>query len=308
MKAFDKLCEVQSDKATVEITSRYDGVIAELHHEVGGIVKVGSSLLDMIQSGAAAAAAAPASSHSAPQASSSASAAHSNHHASSSSSSKVQTTPAVRRIAKENNVDLSQVRATGPKGRITKEDVQLYLKGGRVSPAAPPAASPATKSSVSESTSSEEDIVVPIRGMQRLMVKSMTAANQVPHLTLCEEVIFDNLKALRSQLKQGMDKKGIKLSYLPFIIKATSLALSQYPQLNATVNESVTAVTQHAAHNIGVAMDTPKGLIVPVIKNVQKKSILQIAQDLATLQVRQTLPLSPVLWFTFIVSILEGCH
>lgn len=202
-------------------------------------------------------------------------------------SQKVLTTPSVRKIAKENKLDLSQVRGTGPKGRILKEDVLRFLKG-ESAPVAAKAASPAAPSapvSAPVTVTAAADTVIPIRGVQRLMVKSMNAANAVQHLTLGEEVCFDKLRSLRAQLKPLLHKQhGVKLSYLPLVIKATSLALSQYPQLNASVNAEVTQIVQHASHNIGVAMDTPRGLLVPVIKNVQDKSIAQIAKELNELQ------------------------
>lgn len=215
---------------------------------------------------------------------------------------KVLTTPAVRKIAKENQVDLTQVRGTGPKGRVLKEDILLYLQNrGRGIPNLPPVSAPVS-SPVSAPVSapasaptpisaptpvpvvSGVDQRVPIRGVQRLMVKSMTAALQVQHLTYCEEINFDALKQLRSELKSSMAKRNIKLSYMPLMIKAASLALLQFPQLNATVNSEVTEVVYHANHNIGVAMDTAKGLVVPVLRSVQAKSLAEIAQELQVLQ------------------------
>lgn len=117
-----------------------------------------------------------------------------------------------------------------------------------------------------------------------MMVKSMTAALQVQHLTYCEEISFDKLKKLRNDLKVQAAARGVKLSYMPIMIKATSMALLQFPMLNATVNAEVTEMTYHANHNIGIAMDTPRGLVVPVLKQVQNKSILEIAADLGQLQ------------------------
>jgi 2-oxoisovalerate dehydrogenase E2 component (dihydrolipoyl transacylase) len=129
-----------------------------------------------------------------------------------------------------------------------------------------------------------EDVRVPIRGVKRLMVKSMQAAQQVQHLTLMEEVNMDSLVRVRSELKVVAEKRGLKLSYLPFVIKAASLALTQFPMLNSTVNADVTEVVYHANHNIGVAMDTPNGLVVPVLRAVQNKSIFEISQELTALQ------------------------
>ena len=125
---------------------------------------------------------------------------------------------------------------------------------------------------------------MPIKGVQRLMVKSMTAALQVQHLTYSDEFIVDKLIKLRKILKADAEKRGVRISYMPFIIKATSLALDQFPILNATVNSDTTAMIYHRNHNIGVAMDSSKGLIVPVINGVQNKSIFEIAQELSILQ------------------------
>jgi 2-oxoisovalerate dehydrogenase E2 component (dihydrolipoyl transacylase) len=259
-----------------------------LYHDVGSIVKVGSALLDIATGSASASAATTA----APAATTTSKApeAVAQGTGRAGPSHKVLTTPSVRKIAKENKIDLTLVRATGPKGRILKEDVLNYLKnGGQTAPSSAPVASSSASTAsesaaVSSAPASAGDVKVPIRGVQRLMVKSMNAANQVKHLTLGEEVTFDKMRVLRQQLKHAMSKQGVKLSYMPMIIKATSLALSQYPMLNATVNGDVTEVTHHHNHNIGIAMDTPKGLIVPVIKAVQDKSIAQIAMELNQLQ------------------------
>lgn len=217
------------------------------------------------------------------------------------SSHKILTTPAVRKIAKENNVDLTQITPTGPKDRITKEDVLLYLQGNRGGTARPPQKPVASPAQPSVNTATKPAAVassgpvitaplidqkVPIRGVQRMMVKSMTAALQVQHLTYCEEINFDKVKRLRHDLKKTAASKGVKLSYMPIMIKATSMALLQFPMLNATVNADVTEMTYHANHNIGIAMDTPRGLVVPVLKQVQHKSILDIAVALSELQVR----------------------
>lgn len=292
MKSFDRICEVQSDKATVEITSRFDGKIVKIHHEEGAIVKVGAALLDIHTGNGTVA------DHK-PEAAATPEPLATTKHVPSDSvipSDKVLTTPAVRKIAKENKVNLSAVRPTGPKGRITKEDILNHIQGKTSS--APTTFAPARGADSKPAAHVEkevhaapvhhapsaEDVRVPIRGVQRLMVKSMTAANQVKHLTLCEEITFDKIKQLRKELKGPLSKQGIKLSYMPLIIKATSLALLQYPMLNATVNGDVTEMIHHHNHNIGVAMDTPKGLVVPVIKHVQNKSIVEIARELNQLQ------------------------
>jgi 2-oxoisovalerate dehydrogenase E2 component (dihydrolipoyl transacylase) len=292
VKSFDRLCEVQSDKATVEITSRYGGTVVAVHHKEGDIVNVGSALVDIDTQDAgalAAAASQPAPAAAAaptpapapaaapcPLAAAPAAAAPTVVN----SDGKVLTTPAVRKIGRENNVDLTLVAGTGPKGRILKEDMLKFVQNMQ-NPAPTPAATPARAAS----PASAEDVKVPIRGIQRMMVKSMTAAGQVPHLTFCEEIIMDNLMQVRADLKAIAKSKNIKLSYMPLIIKATALALREFPLLNATVNSDCTEVTHHGAVNMGVAMDTPKGLVVPVIRSANVKSVFEIAEELMALQV-----------------------
>jgi len=301
VKSFDRLCEVQSDKATVEITSRFDGVIAKIHHAEGSIVKVGEALVD-IQTTLASDNGKLTSEKRQKESTTGTHTKATPHQSLTIDDDEVNNnqtfaTPAVRKIAKENNISLSNIVGTGPKNRVTKEDVLLYLQRGSKSvPSVTISARTTSNAAASPEVGSFEKINnrnlvqsgdqrVAIRGIQRLMVKSMNAAAQVQHLTYCEEVQFNKFKSLRDNLKGELHKRfGIKLSYMPLLIKATSLALIQYPMLNATVNADVTEIVYHSQHNIGVAMDTPKGLIVPVIKSVQSKSIVEIALELNLLQ------------------------
>lgn len=194
---------------------------------------------------------------------------------------KVLATPAVRRIARENGVDLATVPATGKDGRVLKSDVMAFLAGDVAAldtsagaPAGAPAAAPAVGAGI------PADETRPIKGLQRTMVKTMNTAWAVPHFGYADEVQMDALMALRASLKPAAEARGTKLSFMPFIIKAVSLALKQYPDLNAAVNSDETEVTIKGAHNIGVAIDSPRGLIVPNIKGVQNLSIFEVAAEL----------------------------
>ncbi|CAE7554814.1 Dbt [Symbiodinium microadriaticum] len=296
VKAFDKICEVQSDKATVEITSRYDGLITAVHHAEGGIVKVGEALVDIQQEGGEGLAVMAGGGVLPPIPPAVATQEADSGTFEGAGTGKVLTTPAVRKIAKENKVDLGEVTGTGPKGRILKEDILNFIKNPtkqgrkastsctssstpaptRVAPVAAqsttptpsPAAVPTARAITPEGPG--QDVVMPIRGVQRLMVKSMSEALKVPHLTYCEEVTMNSLMSVRKELKSVLDRSGqssqVKMSFMPLIIKATE-------------------VTYHADHNLGIAMDTPKGLIVPVVKQVQLKSPIDIARELTELQV-----------------------
>lgn len=174
VKSFDRLCEVQSDKATVEITSRYGGIVTKVHHKVGDIVNVGSALVDIETDATAPASAsreAPSPCTTGPDPMLARGSVQSN--------GKVLTTPAVRKIAKENQVDLNLVIGTGPKGRVLKEDMLKFVKQMSEPHKAHAAPSPAAFTNVAPAAALSGDVIVPVRGIQRLMVKSMTAAGQV---------------------------------------------------------------------------------------------------------------------------------
>lgn len=206
-----------------------------------------------------------------------------------------------------------------PKGRVTKEDILLFIGGNAASISPINGAFFQSVSSTSSSSAQESSLpssvsttiqsqrsstianangpthvqfsasqmsgTVPIRGIQKMMFKSMTASKEIPHLTLGDEVVVDNLVRTRDALKEIAAKSDRKLTYLPFFVKALSLALRQFPLLNSSISSDGQNLVIHPNHNIGVAMDSPKGLVVPVLKDVQRKSIMEIAADLAELQV-----------------------
>ena len=294
---FDPLCEVQSDKATVEITSRYAGVIKKLYYETGDMAATGLPLCDIEcddddgEGGGAPepepepvpapAAAAPAATTPGPPAVMGA-AVPDVYPVDEliDKMGKVLTTPAVRRMAREHNIDLSAVTPTGKEGRILKDDVVAYMSGGGGTAAAAPAG--ATRPLASGDAS--EDRTVAISGIARIMVKTMTAATAVPHFTYCDEIDMGALVSLRGKLKATCaEATGVNLTYMPFFIKAASLALNKTPILNAHLNQAADEIVYKGAHNISVAVASPQGLIVPNIKHVQDKSIFEIAEDLARL-------------------------
>jgi 2-oxoisovalerate dehydrogenase E2 component (dihydrolipoyl transacylase) len=181
-------------------------------------------------------------------------------------------TPAVRRICKENNIDLSAVVGSGPNGRVLKEDVLAFLEGG------------SSASHIAPVTSLAEDTEVPIRGMMRTMIKTMTAAATIPQLGYKDEIEMDRVLQLRQELKADAAEHGIKLTMMPIMLKALSMALLEFPSLNASLKSDMSAVVHKARHNLGFAMDTKMGLVVPNIKDVQQKTILEIAAEMNRLQ------------------------
>jgi len=308
VEEFDELLKVQSDKAATEITSPYEGTVVELMVEVGDMAKVGKPLCRIeVEGEAEAEASADASPTDAGETTAKGTDSATESAPSSSvdtdfKSGKVLTSPAVRRLAKEKNVDLMMIAGSGPKGRILKEDVLKFLSGAApaqtASPTPPTKATPkatSTPTSAPGSTQatiarpsmparSAEDQEVPVRGLDRIMVQTMQAAHTVPTLLYSDEFSVNSLVRTRTQCKPHAESLGVKLTYLPFIIKSASMALLEYPKLNSHVNEDCTSFVMKGAHNIGVAVQTPAGLIVPNVKNVQDKSIIEIAADLGDLQ------------------------
>eukprot|EP01116_Phalansterium_solitarium_P008918 TRINITY_DN2288_c0_g1_i1.p1 TRINITY_DN2288_c0_g1~~TRINITY_DN2288_c0_g1_i1.p1 ORF type:complete len:508 (-),score=64.27 TRINITY_DN2288_c0_g1_i1:276-1799(-) len=301
IKQFDLLCEVQSDKASVEITSRYDGIVARLHHNQGDMAKVGFPLVDIDTGGSGSPASQPAAS--APPAGSSAPPSVPVPSATmTGSDGRPLATPAVRRLAREHKISLADVAATGRDGRILKEDVLQFISTGgaptratalnqppaSASPAvAAPAPRPAAVSSPASAAAVRavlEDRVVPVTGYGKAMIKSMTAAAAVPHFGYSDEIAMDRMRQLRADCKAIADARGVKLTFMPFFLKAASMALRQYPILNSSFDAGRLAIVYKASHNIGVAIDSPNGLIVPNIKNCQDKSVFEIAQELHRLQ------------------------
>lgn len=269
------VAEVSTDKAMVQIPSIHRGKVLKLYYAEGDIARVHQPLFalerddatspgeageaDKAQSGAPPSASAPASDVSEAPADAPAS----------RPEGKVLTTPAVRRIVREHDLDLSQVPATGKNGRVLKEDVLAYLEQGEP---VPPAAREGRVA---------EDRVEPIRGPRAVMARAMAeAVATIPHFTYVDEVDMTALIRLRGRLKERFADQGVRLTMMPLLMKALSLALHEYPVLNSRPNEDCTELRYLASHNIGMAVDSRVGLLVPNVKRVQDLSLLELAGEL----------------------------
>jgi len=312
---FDSICEVQSDKASVTITSKYDGVIKKIYYEIDEIARVGTTLVDIEISDDNEAEVNEEYEHlldsepgtpplpaqqdpsvrpvlplvtpetkaepGVPKIQ--------------KDSKKSLAAPAVRRLAMEYNLNLNDISGSGRDGRILKEDVLLYIANKpqeqatqKTQIAQDTPAAPAITQRVEDVAElprrppavSVDDKVEKLTGIRKAMVKSMRDALNIPHFGYCDEISADSLIRVRQELKAESEKYGVKLSFMPFFIKATSMALEKYPILNSTLDEENFTVTHKGQHNVCVAMDTDKGLIVPNVKDVQSKSVLEIAAEL----------------------------
>lgn len=199
-------------------------------------------------------------------------------------------TPATRKLARDMNVDLRNVPPTGPQGRVTKVDVEAFAKApapATSAPAAAPAApahAPAreqVKITPPAGVSHALEERVPFAGVRRKIAAKMAQSKHTAaHFTFVEECDVSAIKALRARLKPAAEKQGVKLSYLPFITKAVVAALKKHPILNSALDESTNELVYRKYYNIGIAAATDAGLIVPVVKDADRKSLLDVAREI----------------------------
>jgi 2-oxoisovalerate dehydrogenase E2 component (dihydrolipoyl transacylase) len=297
---FDKLCEVQSDKASVEITSPFDGVIKKLYYEPDDMAVTGRPLVDIDMDGDEAEAEAEklGEAETSVDKGESEKANTGSHETESRPVGRRRNgngkddfsslaTPAVRHLMKELNINITDVEGTGRDGRVTKEDVHRFVSQNTQQQAEVESSSTAptgTSASTSTPSTATQDQKLPLTPVQTQMFKVMTKSLSIPHFLYSCSADMSSVTTTRKKLNAL--KTTEKLTHLPFIIKATSLALQQHPLLNSALDTSdpkKPSLTYRSSHNFGVAVDTPSGLLVPVIRDVQNLSIAQIAQQLRTL-------------------------
>jgi len=289
VEEMQNLCQVESDKATVEITSRYSGKLVKRHYKVNDIAHVGEVLveIEVPNTGeeseastsapvAAAPTAAPARSASPPAR---------------ATGGKAKATPPVRKLAKEMGIDLASVPGTGPEGRVLKEDVLAFATAGAGTPAQAPAGGPAAAAPAAPARPivvAPGDTEVKITDATgKAMVKAMMASLSVPHMGIHEEVDPSAMMDLQRRLKGSVLKKhDMKLSMTAFLVKAMSMAISEVPLVNSkfTGNEQNPAYVLYGSHNISVAIGSKRGLVVPNVKNCQALSVLDIQREMLRLQ------------------------
>ena len=282
----DPIVDVMTDKATVTIPSPITGVVSSLSGDVGEMVAVGSALVEFDSDAAAVSTSGPLPS-SEPE--SEAEPEPSNESepvpapepaplapepvaAPEAPSGKVLASPAIRRRAREAGVDLSQVRGSGPAGRVRHADLDAYIAAdGAVSGAAPSAYS-TKRTGITE---------VKVVGLRRKIAEQMTISKRtIPHFSYFEEADVTELEALRQMLNASRDESQPKLTYLPFIMMALSKIMPDHPECNAHYDDQGGVVSRHDAVHIGIATQTERGLYVPVVKHVEAMDAWQAATEL----------------------------
>ncbi|HUI00591.1 MAG TPA: dihydrolipoamide acetyltransferase family protein [Nitrososphaerales archaeon] len=267
------LVEVMTDKVNVQIPSPWTGKVSRILAKEGDIVKVGQVIISIDSEGGSPAPTSAPAKTGAPQASL--------QQPQVSPPPQVRTgaesvlaTPATRRMAREMGVDITRVRGSGPGGRITEDDVKRAAGQG--------AGTQATTVTVSMANASEER--VPLRGLRKIVAERMSRSiHTTAQVTHVDEADMTELVALRESLKAEGERRGVKLTYLPLIVKAVIPALKEFPYVNASLDEQAGELVLKKSYNIGIATDTENGLVVPVVKDADKKDVFQIAAEIQQL-------------------------
>jgi pyruvate dehydrogenase E2 component (dihydrolipoamide acetyltransferase) len=291
VKAEDPLIALESDKATMEVPAPLSGTVSEIKVKTGDKVSEGAIILVLATGGGAAAAAAPASSSAPTSPAPAAAPAAPADGIDEKAFALAYAGPAVRKLARELGVDLGKVKGSGNHGRIQREDVEAFSKGGAAAPAKAPAtaASGGGVGGIDLLPWPKVDFAKygPVERKELGRIKKISAANLhrnwvvIPHVTTHDEADITDLEQFRVQMNKELEKSGVKLSLLPFMVKAAVAALQKFPQFNASLDGD-TLVYKNYWH-IGFAADTPNGLMVPVIRDADKKSIPELAKEMNAL-------------------------
>jgi pyruvate dehydrogenase E2 component (dihydrolipoamide acetyltransferase) len=296
VKAEDALITLESDKATMEVPAPLAGVVQDIKVKVGDNVSEGAVILTLATGDApAAASSAPATAAASPATTSDAAvpASHSpaaakpvNGAIDESAFRLAYAGPAVRKLARELGVDLGKVSGSGDRGRIVRQDVEAYAKRGT---AASAAVAPASGAGLDLLPWPKVDFVKfgAIESRPLARIKKISAANlhrnwvMIPHVTTHDDADITDVEAFRVQLNKENEKAGVKLSMLAFLIKAAAFTLKKFPEFNASLDGDNLILKQY--YHIGFAADTPNGLVVPVIRDVDKKGLVEIGKEMGEL-------------------------
>ena len=299
VKAEDPLVSLESDKATMDVPAPLSGVVKAISVNVGDKVSEGSMILSLATGEATAAPAAAAAvaaaggvqatatlPAAAPAAAGAAGA------VDEAAFALAYAGPAVRKLARELGVDLGKVKGTGEHGRIVRPDVETFSKGS-----SPPAAPPASRAAPAAGGSAGLDLLPwpkvdfakfgPVERKEMSRIKKISAANLhrnwvvIPHVTTHDEADITDLEQFRVQMNKELEKSGVKISMLPFMMKAAVATLKKFPEFNASLDGDALVLKNY--WHIGFAADTPNGLMVPVIRDVDKKTVPDIAKEMGEL-------------------------
>ncbi|KGP72293.1 dihydrolipoamide acetyltransferase family protein [Pontibacillus yanchengensis] len=300
IKEDDVLCEVQNDKAVVEIPSPVEGTVKEVHVGEGEVTTVGTVIITIDAPGYEGNTSESSDDSSKEeekeskeeekqeQAKTESSDDSTSDNEEEESGERVIAMPSVRKFAREQDVNINKVSGSGKNGRILKEDVEAYVNGDQKSEAAQTETEETTGQESTQETQQQEapqgqypETREKMSGMRKAIAKAMSNSKQTaPHVTLMDEVDVTELVAHRKKFKQVAADQDIKLTYLPYVVRALVSTLKKYPTLNASLDDEAQEIVYKHYYNIGIAADTDKGLVVPVVKDADRKSIFDISSEI----------------------------
>ena len=276
IKEDQPIVEVMTDKVNVQIPAPRSGRVAQILVKEGDVAKVGQTIMVIDDGSGGGPPQAPAQASAPTQAAGPASA----HVQQPSPPGGVLATPATRKLAREMGVDISSVRGTGQQGRVTDDDVRKSASSPKSGPAT--VAVQTARPVLPKGGPLEE--LVPLRGIRKTiserMLKSLQTTAQVTHV---DEADMTELVLLREAFKGSAEKRGVRLTYLPFMIKALIPALKEFPYVNSSLDEQNGNIVLKKYYNIGIATDTEQGLVVPVVKDADMKDIFELAAEIERL-------------------------
>lgn len=297
VEAEQSLITVEGDKASMEVPAPFAGIVKEIKINTGDKVKTGSLIMVFEVEGAApAAVSAPAPQAAAPAAPATAPAAAPAAKAESKgefteNDAYVHATPVIRRLAREFGVNLAKVKGTGRKGRILREDVQAYVKDAVKRAESAPAVSGGGLPGMLPWPKVDFSKFGEIEEVELGRIQKISGANlsrnwvMIPHVTQFDEADITEVEAFRKQQNIEAEKKrqDLKITPLVFLMKAAAKALEEFPRFNSSISEDGQKLTLKKYINIGVAVDTPNGLVVPVFRDVNKKGIVELSRELTVI-------------------------
>ncbi len=287
VKEDDPLVEVETDKAVATLPSPFSGKIISLHGKAGEIIKVGDVLVRLEEGDG------PAPKERAPDAGSVVG------RIEEGAKREALATPVVRNLAREWKIDLAQVVGTGPAGRITRLDLERY-RAEKEKPAVTP---PSHRRATDRNEPTER---IPLRGIRRSGARHLSeAARKIAPVTFMDEADVNDLDLVRSKEKQVAESQGIRLTYVPFVMKAVIAGLKRHPYLNASLDEEQNEIVLKKYYDLGIAVDTKEGLMVFVVRGADQKSILELARDISNLTERsekRTIGLEELKGSTFTIT------
>lgn len=316
VKEDDILCEVQNDKAVVEIPSPVEGTVEEVLVAEGTVAVVGDVLIRLDAPGyedlklkgddhaadhgtatteaqvqGTAEAGQPVAKEETPKEEKTANAPVTTEAVEVDATKRVIAMPSVRKFAREQGVNIQSVTGTGKNGRIVKEDIEAFVNGEQTAPMT-------EAPQVDEAAAATEETTAPqaapvalegefpetrekMSGIRKAIAKAMVHSKQTaPHVTLMDEVDVTELVAHRKKFKELAAEQGVKLTYLPYVVKALVATLRKFPEFNRSLDDATQEIIQKHYYNVGIAADTDKGLLVPVIKHADRKSVFTLSNDI----------------------------